>query len=180
MTTQTRRNLFNGWRIAGWGAAAALLLLPLLAMQFTRDVNWTGGDFLFAAVLIGLLGAMVEFALHFRGGTGRRAGLLIFGLAGFMTVWSNAAVGIIGDEASPVNPYFFLSVFAALMVSALFRFKPRPMAIVAAVLAAMQIVLGIAATVMMPGHGIEWGILGFFALMWSASAFFLNRAARAG
>lgn len=30
----------NPWRIVGWGTAAALLLLPLVAMQFTSEVNW--------------------------------------------------------------------------------------------------------------------------------------------
>ena len=35
-----------GRRLLAWGAAAALLLLPLVAMQFTEEVNWTVFDFL--------------------------------------------------------------------------------------------------------------------------------------
>ena len=42
----------NLWHIAGWGTAALLLLLPLIAMQFTDDVNWDATDFAFAAALI--------------------------------------------------------------------------------------------------------------------------------
>jgi len=30
----------NRWRIAIWGSAAFLLLLPLVAMQFTGEVVW--------------------------------------------------------------------------------------------------------------------------------------------
>ena len=180
MTIREQRNLISGWRIAGWGAALALVSLPLLAMQFSPNVDWTRSDFVFAAVLIGLLGAMIEFALRFRRGTGRRAGVVLFGLASFLTVWSNAAVGIIGDEGSPVTPYFFLAVFAGLAISALFRFGARAMSIVATGLAMAQIGLGLAATILMPGHAVEWGILAFFALMWSASAVFLGRAARSG
>lgn len=32
-------------RIAVWGAICALLIAPLLAMQFTNEVAWTGSDF---------------------------------------------------------------------------------------------------------------------------------------
>ena len=39
------------WRIIGWSIPATLLLLPLVAMRFTDEVNWTFSDFVFAAVL---------------------------------------------------------------------------------------------------------------------------------
>src|SRR3569623_2014811 len=45
------RSVLNPWRLAGWGAVAALLLLPAVAMQFPRDVAWTANDFAFGAVL---------------------------------------------------------------------------------------------------------------------------------
>ncbi|TWA32415.1 hypothetical protein FB007_1101 [Sinorhizobium medicae] len=33
------------WRRAAWGAAAALMLLPWLAMQVTGEVAWDEADF---------------------------------------------------------------------------------------------------------------------------------------
>jgi hypothetical protein len=60
-----RAPLLNGWRIAGWGSLLALLMLPALAMQITGEVNWTAGDFVFAAVLLGFVGTMVELAVRF-------------------------------------------------------------------------------------------------------------------
>jgi hypothetical protein len=33
------------WRIAAWATAAILLLLPLIAIQFTDEVNWDETDF---------------------------------------------------------------------------------------------------------------------------------------
>ena len=33
------------WRIAAWGLAGLILLLPLVAMQFTDEVEWTASDF---------------------------------------------------------------------------------------------------------------------------------------
>ena len=41
-----------------WGLAAALWLAPLVAMQFTREVNWTASDFVvFGVMLLLALGA---------------------------------------------------------------------------------------------------------------------------
>jgi predicted Na+-dependent transporter len=45
------------WRIVIWGTAAFLLLLPLIAMQFTNEVNWDETDFVvFGAMLFGACG----------------------------------------------------------------------------------------------------------------------------
>ena len=35
-----------------WSIIAALLLAPLIAMQFTREVAWTGFDFVAAGALL--------------------------------------------------------------------------------------------------------------------------------
>ena len=161
---------FNGWRIAGWSMALALLALPAIAMQFTGEVDWTGTDFIFAAILIGALGIGMELAVRMGRSLPKRLGIAIASLAGFMTFWSNAAVGIIGDEGSPVNAGFFLLVIFAVIVSALVRLRPAPMKWLMVFMAAAQIALGIAATQMMPGHAVEWGILAFFAGMWSVAA----------
>src|SRR4029079_19718614 len=39
------------WRVIGWGAVTILLMLPLIAMQFTTEVNCTASDFIFAAAM---------------------------------------------------------------------------------------------------------------------------------
>ena len=46
-------NVYLGgrWGIAAW-VTAGLVLLPLVAVQFTDEVKWTRRDFLFATVLI--------------------------------------------------------------------------------------------------------------------------------
>ena len=41
----------NRWRIAAWSIAAGLLLLPLLAMQVTDQVDWNLADFAVADLL---------------------------------------------------------------------------------------------------------------------------------
>lgn len=47
----------NRWRIAAWSIAAGLLLLPLLAMQVTDEVDWNRADFAVAAALLVGVGA---------------------------------------------------------------------------------------------------------------------------
>ena len=41
------------WRVALWGSFLAILIAPLVAMQFTGEVHWTPFDFAVAAVLLG-------------------------------------------------------------------------------------------------------------------------------
>ena len=38
--------VWRGMCWVGWGGAAVLLSLPLIARRFTGEVNWTGSDFL--------------------------------------------------------------------------------------------------------------------------------------
>ena len=60
------------WRIIGWSLAGSVLLIPLVAMQFTKEVQWTVGDFMFAALLIGLVGTAFELAVREHAGAVQR------------------------------------------------------------------------------------------------------------
>ena len=96
--SSTRPSFLNGWRIAGWGSLLAILLLPAFAMKFTAEVNWTASDFVFAAMLLGFLGTVVELAVRLARPGGQRIGYVVADMTTFLTLWSNAAVGIIGDD----------------------------------------------------------------------------------
>src|SRR4051812_16720961 len=110
MTAASR--FWNVWRILGWGAAATLLLLPLVAMRFTQEVNWTASDFVFAGVLIASVGGGFELAVLLSGNRAYRMAAGI-GLAGiFLMVWINGAVGIVANENQPAN----LMLFAVVLV----------------------------------------------------------------
>jgi hypothetical protein len=73
---------------------AVLLMIPAVAMQFTKEVNWGPGDFLIAAVL--LIGSGLLFQLAMRKLHTRRA-RIIAGTAvvlGLLAIWAELAVGI--------------------------------------------------------------------------------------
>lgn len=168
----------NGWRIAGWGAALALLLLPAIAMQFTDDVVWTRSDFVFAAIMLLALGAGAEIAFRVGRSGPQRIGLIVAALAGFVTLWGNAAVGMIGDGSARVNMGFDLLVIGAAIASALVWFRPYILRWIFALVAVGQPVLGLMAERSMPGHGVEWGIIAVFAAIWAFAALCFHRAAR--
>lgn len=82
------------WRIVGWGAVAAILLAPAVAMQFSDEVAWTASDFLFAGVLLIGAGALIELAVWKAKSTPLRIALILAVLAAVALVWADGAVGI--------------------------------------------------------------------------------------
>jgi hypothetical protein len=75
----------------------AILLIPLVAMRFTREVNWTAFDFLAAGLLLAGAGSLyVLMSRKLRTPMQRRAvgGDLLLTL---MLLWAELAVGIFGS-----------------------------------------------------------------------------------
>lgn len=115
------------WRILGWGLAGLLLLLPLIAMQFTSEVNWTAFDFVVAAMIVGGTGLAFEAAVRRSADPSYRLAAAIALLTAFLLVWIDGAVGIIGDEHNPLNALYLTIVLAAAVAGAPVRGRPRPM-----------------------------------------------------
>ena len=73
---------------------AFLLLIPLIAMKFTDEVNWTLFDFVIAAVLMLGTGLLCELVLRKVNKTSLRIGICVAILAIFLMIWAELAVGI--------------------------------------------------------------------------------------
>ena len=131
----------NPWRIAGWGFAVFLLVLPFVAMQVTREVNWTASDFVFAAVVFGSVGLAIEFLVRQSGNPFYRWGAVVAVLAAFLTVWVNAAVGMIGDGDSVHTLLFGGVLLLAIVGSVAVRFQARGMAFVMLATAVAQVLV---------------------------------------
>lgn len=76
---------------------AVLLLIPFLAMQFTEEVNWSGGDFLMMGGLLFLFAVGIEAMLQATKQTRTRILLGLFLLVLFLLIWAELAVGIFGS-----------------------------------------------------------------------------------
>jgi hypothetical protein len=72
-----------------------LLLLPLIAMQFTKEVNWTLSDFVIAGVLLFGTGLLCELAIRKIRNTNYRIAAIIAILLVLLLVWAELAVGIL-------------------------------------------------------------------------------------
>ena len=74
----------------------SLLLIPLIAMEFTTEVNWDSFDFIVAAVLLLGTGLVCEMVLRNVCSTKNRILLCGVILVILFLVWAELAVGIFG------------------------------------------------------------------------------------
>jgi hypothetical protein len=164
-------------------ATGFILLIPLVAMQFTSEVAWTLSDFVFAGVL--LFGAGLTYELVARKGdtvTYRlAAGVAV--ATGLLLIWVDLAVGIIGDEENP-DILMYIGVLAVGIVGAIIaRFRPHGMARALFVTAFAQMLVAVIALIVgmhhYPGSSASeiLGVNGFFAALFTLSALLFQRAA---
>jgi hypothetical protein len=81
-------------------AVAFLLLIPLIAMQFTNEVNWTSLDFVVAGVLLLATGLMCELVMRKVKKIESRIVICAALLTGLLIIWLELAVGIFGTPFS--------------------------------------------------------------------------------
>lgn len=73
-----------------------LLLLPLIGMQFSGEVDWDGRDFMVMGILLYGTGLSCELVMRKVKSPGKRfliCGLILFAL---FLIWAELAVGIFG------------------------------------------------------------------------------------
>ena len=176
------RSFFNGWRIAGWGLAAALLLLPLVAMQFTAEVEWTGSDFLIMGTIIGSIGLAFEFLARQSTRLAYRAGAGVALAATFLLIWINLAVGIIGSEDNPANLMYFSVLAVGISGAFVARFESAGMARALVATACVHGLIGVLALAAglgaaePPGPVKVFVLNGVFVALWLFSAWLFARA----
>jgi hypothetical protein len=167
-------------RIKRWIGAALLLMVPLVAMQFTEEVQWSPSDFLFAGIL--LFGSLAAFEAVARSSTSSLyrtgAGLAVFGA--FLLTWANAAVGLTDSDADGL----YLAVVALGVIGAFVaQFRPMGMAYTMITMAVALAAVGLIAllTGIVPEHNSAVQILAitcFFAAFFVGSALLFRKAAR--
>ncbi|POS01296.1 hypothetical protein Q361_1117 [Flavobacterium croceum DSM 17960] len=77
-----------------------LLLIPLLAMQFTDEVHWTVFDFIVAGVLLFTTGLVIQFVLKKAKNTKHRILICVIILILLFLLWAELAVGIFGSAVA--------------------------------------------------------------------------------
>ncbi len=74
-------------------AAAALLLIPFIAMQLTGEVNWSSGDFIMMGLLL-FLSSSAFVVIARKVAPAQRLWLALAVALAFLYCWAELAVGI--------------------------------------------------------------------------------------
>ncbi|WNG42472.1 hypothetical protein F0U61_44420 [Archangium violaceum] len=170
----------NRWRLAVWGTAALLLVLPLLAMQFTEEVAWGLSDFaLFGAMLFVACGTY-ELAARMTGNKTYRAAVGVALAAAFILVWMNLAVGLIGSEENPANLMYGGVLVVGILGAIIARFRPHGMALSLVGTALAQVLVVVIALIVGLAYNLGDTLMltGFFVALWLTSARLFRKAAR--
>jgi hypothetical protein len=195
--------LSGGWgvsrlRIAAWAVFTAfILLVPLTAMQFSDEVNWTLFDFAIMGALLFGTGLTYELVARKGGTTAYRSAVGIACMAAFLLIWVNAAVGVIGD--GPVNLMYFGVIAVGTIGAFIARFQPLGMArALFAMALAQMLVPAIALAIWKagwedllidpnsphppfdPGIAQVFGLNAVFAMLFVGSGLLFRHAAREG
>ncbi len=162
--------------------AFLIIMIPLIAMQFTNEVVWTMSDFIIGWTILFSIG----FAFQ---AIGRRAKNSSYkfatGIAAFTTlfvIWSNLAVGIIGNEDNPLNLMYFGVVLLMVFGSYIAQLKAKAMSRVlfaSAVLHALVSIIGLSIfSTQNPGYTIvNVAILNVVLVtMWAVSGLLYGKA----
>jgi hypothetical protein len=161
---------------------ALILMLPLLAMQFTDEVAWDLTDFAVAGALLFGAGLAYQLLARKTDNVAYRAAVGVAVAAALTLVWANLAVGLIGSEDNPAN-LMYVGVLAVGIIGALVaRFRSRGMArvLLATALAQASVaVIALIAGLGSPSSGpLEiLAVNGFFVALFAGSAWLFRRAA---
>lgn len=161
-----------------------LLAVPLVAMQFTDEVDWSAGDFIIMGALIFSTGLSFVLVTRFAPNFIYRAAIgLALGTTFFM-VWANLAVGLIGSGPHLGNLMYLGVVAVVIISSSQARFKAagmqRAMTYSALSLMLLAVIALVARMDEYPGSSVTeiLGVNGFFAVLYILAGSFFREAGR--
>ena len=77
-----------------------ILLIPLIAMQFTTEVNWKISDFIVAGVLLLTFGFLIELVIRKVKQSKLKAVFIVVIILLLLLIWIELAVGLFNSPIS--------------------------------------------------------------------------------
>jgi|SRR5688572_21086457 len=163
-----------------------ILMIPLVAMQFTDEVKWGLADFIIMGALIFSTG--MGFILITRSSPNiayKIAAALTFATA-FLMVWANLAVGLIGSGPNPGNLMYMAVPAVAIVGTFLSNFNPngmeRTMYVTTFILVLVTLIAFFANMDEYPSSSAKdiLTVSGFFAMLFMVSGLIFRLAAHHG
>ena len=164
-----------------------ILLIPLIAMQYTDEVDWTLSDFIIMGTLIFGTGLAYKLVSRKYSNLACQIAVGLSLMAAFLLIWVNGAVGIIGNEANPANLMYFGVIAVGIIGAITSRFRPSGMIRTLFATAIAQALVPVFALMFWPPRVISWGAAGvsgvfvlntFFVILFVASALLFRYAAQ--
>jgi hypothetical protein len=162
-------------------ATAFILLLPLLAMQFTDEVVWGLADFAVAGALLFGTGLTYELVARKGGNIAYRVAVGVALAAALLLVWLNLAVGVIGSEDNPTNLMYGGVLAVGIIGAIIVRFQSHGMARALFATALAQALVPVIALIIGTPQVTSVAVLGvnaFFVMLFVGSALLFLRASR--
>jgi hypothetical protein len=158
-----------------------ILLIPFFGDLYVDGWNWDALDFVVAGALLFGTGLTFELVASKVGAFAYRAAVGVACLAGFLLVWINAAVGIIGD-VDEANAMYLGVLVVGFIGAFIARFEPRGMSRAIIVTAAAQFLVPLIAMTWVPEERFSPGYVpviclnAVFVAMWIVSAMLFRYA----
>jgi hypothetical protein len=106
---------------------AIILMIPLIAMQFTNEVNWSVADFIVMGILLFSTGTAYVFISRQGANFVYKAAVAASIGTTFLLIWVNLAVGLIGSGPHAGNMTYIGVVAVVIFGTFLSRFTARGM-----------------------------------------------------
>jgi hypothetical protein len=165
-------------------ATAFILLVPLVAMQFSDEVVWNLADFAVAGFFLFGAGLTYELVARKGGNMAYRVAVGVAVAAALMLLWLMGAVGVIGEEGDRADLMYFGVLAVGIIGAVIARFQPHGMAraLLATALAQglVAVIALIAGKHQAPISSVFEivGLNGFFVALFIGSAWLFRRAGR--
>lgn len=169
----------------------SVLLIPLIAMQFTDEVAWTLSDFLFAAIILSGSGITFGLIAKKKSSLSYRLAVGIAVVTSLLIIWGNGAVGFIGSENNPINLLYGVVLAVEIIGLAISRLKLNGMSNTMFAAAFTQFIIPVIAVFHWKSTGASemeyWGSAGilqifafngFFVLMFILSGILFSNATK--
>lgn len=134
----------------------AVLCIPLIAMQFSDQVQWSVSDFIIMGLVLSAVGLMYEFIARKSSNWPYRIafGLSLAGI--FLLFWVNAAVGIVGNENQPINLLFGLVILWVIGGAVIVRYRSSGMSLILFGASLIQFLIPIIGWLIWPAPNTSW------------------------
>lgn len=165
-------------------ATGFLLLVPLVAMQFTDEVVWNLADFAAAGALLFGAGLAYQLVARKGGSVAYRAAVGVAVAAALLLLWVMGAVGVIGEEGDRADLMYFGVLAVGVVGAVIARYRPHGMALALLAMALAQAVVVVIALVagkhQAPISSVFeiLGVNGFFIALYIGSASLFRHADR--